>query len=60
MEVIDVDCFTNPFYPGRNETKFEFHSYISDDIEQYACDSHIHMINLFRKSVGFIILVSGV
>ena len=28
--------------------KTEFHSYISDDNEQYACDSNAHMFHLLK------------
>ena len=30
-------------------SKTESNSYISDENEQYACDSHAHIINLFLK-----------
>ena len=30
MEGIAVECFPSSFYPGSNEEKYEFHSYISD------------------------------
>ena len=29
--------------------KYKFHSYISDDNEQDACDSHAHMFPIFKK-----------
>ena len=34
MEGIAVDYFPNPFDSGIKETKYEIHSYISDDNEQ--------------------------
>ena len=37
MEDISVEYFTNSIDTGSNE-KFKFHSYISDDNEQYECD----------------------
>ena len=49
MEGISVEYFPSSFDPGENEEKSEFHSYISDDNEQYSCDSHAHMVHLFQK-----------
>ena len=46
MEGISVEYFTSSFDPGKNEEKYEFHSYISEDNEQYACDSHAYMFHL--------------
>ena len=49
MEDIAMSYFTNSFNPGSNENP-EFYSYIINDHEQYACDSHTHMfhpLNLF-------------
>ena len=48
MEGIAVEYFTNSVDPGSNETKPEFHSYISDENEQDACDSHYHMVHLLK------------
>ena len=39
--------------------KTEFHSYISDDNEQDACDSHAHMFHLFEYIFESRILVFG-
>ena len=49
MEGIVVEYFPNPVDPGINKTKSEFHSYKSDDNEQYACDSHAYMFYLFKN-----------
>ena len=46
MEGISVEYFTNSINPVSNDTKSEFHSYISDDNDQDACDSHDHMFNI--------------
>ena len=29
--------------------KYELHSYLSDENEQDACDSHVHMVNIFKN-----------
>ena len=47
MESISVEYFPSSIYLGRNE-KNEFYSFISDDNEQYACDSHDHMFHLLK------------
>ena len=52
MEGIAVEYFPNSVHPGRNETKSQFNSYISDDNEQDACGSHAHMFCLFKKSLN--------
>ena len=44
MEGIYVGYYPSSFDPGNNEEKSEFHSYISYKNDQYACDSHIHMV----------------
>ena len=49
MEGIAVEYFTTPVDNGNNEEKYEFHSYISDDNEQYARASHAHMVHLLKK-----------
>ena len=49
MEGIYVEYFPNIIDPGINETNSEFCSYISDHNEQDACDSHYHMIHLFKN-----------
>ena len=36
-----------------------FHSYISDDNEQYVCDQHYSMFNILEKIFESGILVSG-
>ena len=48
MEGIDVEYFPNSVDNENNEEKYEFHSYISDDNEQDACESHAHMVNLLN------------
>ena len=45
MEVIPVDYFPNPVDSWSNGTKYGFHTYISYDTEQDACDSYTHMLN---------------
>ena len=50
MEVIAVEYFPTYIDTGKNEEKSELHSYISDDNEQYACDSHAHMVHIFKKN----------
>ena len=49
MEVIVVEYFPISIDTGNNEEKYEFHSYISDDNEQDACDSYSYMVHIFRK-----------
>ena len=51
MEGISVEYDPNSVDPGINEAKSEFNSYISDDNEQYACDSYAHIIHLFKKPI---------
>ena len=50
MEGIAVAYFSNSVDPGRNETESQFHSYTSDENEQYGCDSHAHMITVRCQS----------
>ena len=38
MELISVAYFTNTENLGSKETKYELHSYISDDNEEDSCD----------------------
>ena len=45
MEGIDVEYFPNLIDPDNSVGKSEFHSYIIDDNEQYACNSHAHMFH---------------
>ena len=59
MEGIAVKYFPNPNDLGRNETKHEFHLYISDNNEKVACNSHAHMVHLFNKFVELGLLVSS-
>ena len=47
MEGIAVEYFPNSVDTGKNEIKSEFHSYIIDDNEQDACDSHSRMFFVF-------------
>ena len=49
MEGIAVEDFTNLVDPGCNETKPEFHLYISDDNEQNAFDSYDHLFHPLQK-----------
>ena len=49
MEGISVEYFTNSVDLGNIKTKSEFHSYISVENEQYACDSHAHMCHLLKN-----------
>ena len=49
MEVNAVDYFPNMVDLGSKETKSELYAYISDDNEQYACDSHAHIVYLFKN-----------
>ena len=46
MEGIYVKYFPTSIDTGNNKEKYEFHSYISDYNEQYACDSHDHMVHI--------------
>ena len=48
MEVIDVEYSPISIDPGRNEEKYEFYLYISDDNEQDACYSYDHMVYLLK------------
>ena len=47
MDVIAGVYSTSSFDTGNNKEKSESQSYIGDDNEQYACDSHAHMFYLF-------------
>ena len=47
MKGIFVEYFPTSVYYGNNKENFEFHSYISDDNEQDACNLHAHMAHLF-------------
>ena len=48
MEGIAVEYFSRSFDPGKNEENSEFHSYLSDDNEHDAGDSHAHMFNILK------------
>ena len=48
MEGIAVEYCPTSVDIGNNEEKSEFHSYISDENEKYACDSHAHMVHLLN------------
>ena len=48
MEGTTVEYFPTYIDTGNNEEKYEFHSYISDDNEQDACDSHARMVHLLK------------
>ena len=47
MEGIAVEYFPTSVDIGNNGEQSEFHSYISDENEQDARDSHSHMVHLF-------------
>ena len=49
MDGIFVEYFPSSIDPDNNKTKSEFHWYISDDNEQDACDSHVHMFHILKK-----------
>ena len=49
MEDIAVEYFPTSVDIGNNEERSEYHSYISDDNERDACDSHAHMVHIFKK-----------
>ena len=59
MEGISVEYFPAYFDNGNNEEKSELHSYISNDNEQDACNSHAHMVHLFKTLLESVRLVSG-
>ena len=59
MEGIAVEYFTNSIDTGNNGKISEFNSYISDDKEQDACDSHAHMLYILKYIFESVILVSG-
>ena len=46
MEGIAVEYFPTSIDTSNNVVKSEFHSYISDENEQYTRDSHAHMVHL--------------
>ena len=48
MEGIAVEYFPTYVDNSSNKEKYEFHSYISDDKKQYACDSHAHMVHILK------------
>ena len=48
MEGIAVEYFPTSIDTGKNEEKYELHSYISDDNEKDACASHSHMVHLLN------------
>ena len=58
MEGIAVDYFPSSIGPGNNGGKYEFHSYISDYNDKYACDSHAYIFHKLKK-IESGILVSG-
>ena len=49
MEDIAIEYFPTPFDPGKNEDKYDLHSYNIYDNEQDACDSHAQMVHIFIK-----------
>ena len=50
MEGISGEYFPTSVDNGNNEEIFGFHSYINDDNEQYAWNSHAHMIHPLKKN----------
>ena len=59
MEGIAVEYFPTYIDTGINEGKYDLHSYVSDDNEKYACDSHAHMVYLLKIFLESGIFVSG-
>ena len=57
MEGISVEYFPTSIDNGNNEENSEFHSYISDENEQYTYDSHAHTVHLLKKLLESGILV---
>ena len=51
MEVIALEYLTETCNTRINEPKYEFYSYISDDNEKYAYDSHAKMVHLSNKLI---------
>ena len=49
MEGIAVEYFPTSIDNVNNKEKSEFHSYISDNHEQDACNSHAHMVHLLKN-----------
>ena len=60
MKVIAIEYFPTSIDIGKNEEKYEFHSYISDYNEQDARDSHAHMVHIFKTFLESVRLVSGI
>ena len=61
MEGVVIEYFPNTVDTGSNETISQFRSYISDENEQDACDSHAHTIQLFNiKIIDLGLLVYGI
>ena len=50
MEGIAVEYFPASVDISNNEEKSELHSYISDENEEFACDSHAHMVHILNKN----------
>ena len=48
MEGIAFEYVTSSIDPGNSKEKSELNSYINDDNEQDACDSHAHMFHLLK------------
>ena len=59
MESIAVEYLPTSIDTGNNEETSEFHSYISDDNEQNACDSHAHMVHILKTFLDSVILACG-
>ena len=59
MEGIAVEYFRTSIDTSNNKDKPKFHSYISGDNEQYAYDSHAHMVHLLKTLLESGRLVSG-
>ena len=49
MEGISVEYFPTSIDNGNNEENSEFHSYISDENEQYTYYSHAHTVHLLKN-----------
>ena len=58
MEVISLESFPNTDNI-RSKNQDKFFLYISDDNEQFACNSHDNMVHLSNKFIEVVLLVSG-
>ena len=56
MEEIVLEYIPETYKTRRNVSKYEFHSYLIDENEQDARDSHYHMVHLFKKFIELALL----